>query len=519
MRSLLIVSMTVGLIYFAAGCGGGTESVAGSARITILWPETTRLIPAASQSINVSMSGPRGTIASRVIPRPAGGGPAQVTFTNLPVGQLAVTATAYPNADGTGIPQARGSTTLQITAGNTTAFTVTMDSTIDRIEITPAALALNVGEVVTLTASAKDAVGNLVLTLPATITWISSADSIARVDSAGNVTGVFEGTAQITARETESNKIASMQVTVAPPAPSLSKSRVSIHLIGRYTNGARKIVAAGPRTLKVLGLENGLGAEMLAALRDYKSRYPAGKTVLRIYTQWRHNAAATPEANAQDFWNRVLAPPLSLLSQSDRLLIDYLEGPNEGESTPTWQTIADARWFGRFWAALAPTIKNNGYLPCAGSIPVGNPPGTPSEIEAKIEAFVPALQACLQAGGAWSYHAYTIQYTTDPGVEYWYSLRYRQFYDFLNRRYPALASLPMILTEGGVDESGNPQTSGWQARGTAAKFQNWLTWYDGELRKDPYILGVTLFQSGDSAGWPSFDVEPIADWLAAYLRL
>lgn len=27
----------------------------------------------------------------------------------------------------------------------------------------------------------------------------------------------------------------------------------------------------------------------------------------------------------------------------------------------------------------------------------------------------------------------------------------------------------------------------------------------------------TLFQSGDATGWPSFDTEPINDWLAGYL--
>jgi len=70
------------------------------------------------------------------------------------------------------------------------------------------------------------------------------------------------------------------------------------------------------------------------------------------------------------------------------------------------------------------------------------------------------------------------------------------------------------LTEGGIDRAGNPNQDGWRARGSAAKFQRWLLWYDTELQKDPYVLGVTLFQIGDPTGWWSFDIEPIAQWLA-----
>jgi hypothetical protein len=32
------------------------------------------------------------------------------------------------------------------------------------------------------------------------------------------------------------------------------------------------------------------------------------------------------------------------------------------------------------------------------------------------------------------------------------------------------------------------------------------------------VLGVTLFQCGDTAGWASFDTEPVNGWIAARLR-
>jgi len=148
---------------------------------------------------------------------------------------------------------------------------------------------------------------------------------------------------------------------------------------------------------------------------------------------------------------------------------------------------------------------------------VGNPPGTTQQIQNYISAFVPALRQAKSFGGAWSYHAYTINYTTDTGVEYYYSLRYRQFYSQFTSQYPDLADTPLILTEGGVDQSGTPSTSGWQARGTASDYERWLNWFDHQLAQDSYVLGCTLFEIGNPNGWSSFDLEPIAGWLGNYL--
>ncbi len=295
-------------------------------------------------------------------------------------------------------------------------------------------------------------------------------------------------------------------------------SKLSIHLIGSYTEGAKRIVAAKPRVIKVLDPQS--SAAMREAMRDYKRRHPKGLVVMRVWERTpdvRYRLQDDPVQSAEDFWNRVLRPAVQALSVEDRRLVDYLEGPNEGETTPTWETVEHARWFGRFWERLAQRIAEAGFRPLIGSIAVGNPRGTIAEIRARLEAFLPALRAAQRHNGGWSYHSYTIQYTTDPGVEYWFSLRYRIFYEFLRERYPELANLPMILTEGGVDEVGNPNTSGWRARGDTAKYQRWLVWYDSELKRDPYVVGVTLFQIGNPEGWWSFDLEPIAGWLADHI--
>jgi len=298
----------------------------------------------------------------------------------------------------------------------------------------------------------------------------------------------------------------------------LSQSKLGIHLIGRYTDGARKIVAAGPRVIKVLDPQ--ANSDMVEAMRDYKRRYPDGIVVVRVWErtpQVRYRTTDDPVECAEDFWRKVLEPAVNSLSPSDRKLVDFLEGPNEGENTPTWESVEAARWFGKFWERLAALIAGAGFRPCVGSIAVGNPPGSIDEVRAKLDAFAPALRAAKRFKGAWSYHAYSLKYTTDPEVEVWYSLRYRLFYGFLRERHPDLADLPIILTEGGVDLAGNPKTDGWRARGSAEKFQDWLKWFDSELRKDGEVVGVTLFQIGDPQGWWSFDLEPIADWLASHL--
>ncbi len=302
---------------------------------------------------------------------------------------------------------------------------------------------------------------------------------------------------------------ASIPAVAAPP----SASRLSIHLIRSYTTGSAQIIGAHPRVIKILDT-NG---SMLAAARAYKAGTPGGLVVLRVYTQKRYTLQDDPADSAVDFWNTVLAPPLNALSPADRTLIDYVEGPNECESTPCWGSVQEAQWYGSFWQGLARYIAAAGFRPCAFSIPVGNPPGDLSTVHQLLSAIAPALRTCKELGGAWSYHAYTHYYTTDLATELWYSLRYRRFYGYFAQAHPDLLDMPLILTEGGMDSGGNPQTSGWAANGDAAKYQNWLAWFDDRLREDPYIIGCTLFQIGDVPGWPSFDLEPIAPWMSSRL--
>ena len=290
----------------------------------------------------------------------------------------------------------------------------------------------------------------------------------------------------------------------APP----SHSKISVHLLISYSAGAEQIIQAHPRVLKILGTDG----SMMQAARDYKASTPEGKVVCRIYTSRRWSASENPAAAGTNFWQTGLAPALVNLSAADKALIDYVEGPNEGDSTPTWGSASDTEWYNTFWMHLAPLIANAGFRPLAYSISVGNPPGSQSEIQASLDRIAPSLRLCQSLGGGWSYHSYSLPYSTDLADEIWYSVRYRQYYSYFASRHPDLVNLPLVLTEGGIDGVGP-----WSTRGDTNKFQNWLAWFDSEIRKDVYCLGVTLFQIGDTGGWNHFNVEPVAGWIANHL--
>jgi len=124
-----------------------------------------------------------------------------------------------------------------------------------------------------------------------------------------------------------------------------------------------------------------------------------------------------------------------------------------------------------------------GYKPCIGSIAVGNREERLQKCQSYLAAFVPALAAVQGSGWRWSYHAYTINYTTDVGTEIWYSLRYRQFYSYFASAFPDLNAMPLILTRVAWISAENPATSGWQARGTQADYERWLNWLMGRCSR------------------------------------
>ena len=160
-------------------------------------------------------------------------------------------------------------------------------------------------------------------------------------------------------------------------AQSLSSSKLSAHFINGYTVGGSKIVAGRPQTLKVLGLDSGFPSGMVQAMRDYRAHAPGGKIVVRIYSPKTYSLANDATTSASDFWTTVLRPGLNSLSASDRALVDFLEGPNEGQ-TPTLgypgsAPLQASRWFNQFWTNLTPRIV---AAPMTLLMPGAGPPPT-----------------------------------------------------------------------------------------------------------------------------------------------
>jgi len=226
MRSFLPAPFALLCLLILAGCGGGNNSQLittggqGRATLTIQWPSLTRLIPDASNSIKVVITQGDTLVATKTLARPASGGTTTADFPSLPTGAQSVTATAYPNANGTGVAQATATVPLVVVANQTSNFSVTMASTITHLDLAAPAASVNQGATLQYTAVGKDASGAVVLTTPGRLTWISSVTGFVTIDGNGLATGVAPGSSDITVTDTESNKSARTTVTVVPRVPS-----------------------------------------------------------------------------------------------------------------------------------------------------------------------------------------------------------------------------------------------------------------------------------------------------------
>lgn len=297
---------------------------------------------------------------------------------------------------------------------------------------------------------------------------------------------------------------------------STSDSKIGIFILSNYTTGSKQIVDAGPKVIKVI--DPHLIPSLLEATKEYKVRYPDGKVILRIYTRGKkYTLTDDPIASAEEYFRLNIDQPLKQIG-TNLSLFNYIESPNEADNTPGWESVEDMQWHAKFWKRLAEENNKKGIKTCAASIAVGNIGGTnDNEIGQRIAPFVDTLRYLKSTGGAWCYHAYTLQISQDPEIEQWYSLRYRKFYKYLQSNAPDVADIPMILSEGGIDLSGDPKTSGWKGRVSVDQYIAWLKWFNSEIKRDSYILGTTLFQIGDST-WSSFNLEPIASILAGMLE-
>jgi len=165
-----------------AGCGGWVGSHLGSgsnsstsrgkAEIRFVWPERTRLIPLAANSIRLRLSNANQTY-TQVVNRPAAAGSdtTPIVFDPIDIGDYTVTAEAFPQADATGTVQASGTTSITVAQEQNTSFTVTMLSEVATVTVSGPSGTILVGDNKTFSAKAFNASNVEVLVDDSTWQW------------------------------------------------------------------------------------------------------------------------------------------------------------------------------------------------------------------------------------------------------------------------------------------------------------------------------------------------------------
>lgn len=214
----LVVGMFLPLV---SGCAGGKSPIQtgnsvtrGSARFTIRWPQsTTRLIPEAATSIKIQLTGP--TPQTRVVTRPAGTISSEVIFSDLVVGDYTATASAHPDSTALGVAQATGTIPVAIIKNQTTNASLTMDSTITRVEIGISGDRLiDIGQTRTLNATARNSANDVVLVAPAKWQWSidnTTAFTLTPSGSSATLRANQAGTTVVTLLDLESGKSATLE--------------------------------------------------------------------------------------------------------------------------------------------------------------------------------------------------------------------------------------------------------------------------------------------------------------------
>ena len=303
--------------------------------------------------------------------------------------------------------------------------------------------------------------------------------------------------------------------TVSPsyltPTPySVTSSKLGAFILSGMSSGSQKILAVRPKIIKFMDPQ--YDGDQMKAARNYKLTNPNGIVVLRFYqgtTNIKYTVNNDPIHSAEEFFAAVIRPNLQMF-RNDLKYFDYLQTPNEFENTPEWWGKEKTSWNGKFWLRLTQLNKSAGIKTCVGSMPVGNTTAT------DMSYIIDDLRSMKNMGAALCYHGYTFTYSTDVSQESQTSLRYRDWYNYFKNNELDLYSMPLILSESGVAENGQAG-AGYLTNKRITDYENWLSWYDKQLQKDPYVIGATIFQIGDQGNWKSFNLEQISGWLASHI--
>ena len=282
----------------------------------------------------------------------------------------------------------------------------------------------------------------------------------------------------------------------APVVVHYNQSRLGVHVVLDNNAGIMNFVRfAKPAVIK--------GVDSLGFLREVKEVSPTTVTIGRVDDIFIQNYIGEPEEAAREYVNK------HLRTYQLNPGADYWEGWNEPDPGMQWMS-----WYARFEQERVKLMAQHGFRSAIG----GFPPGVP-ELE-EFQLFVPAVETALRYGGIMTLHEG--EFTGDlrnlygsalPGYPYYadrgaMAFRYRWFYREILE--PAGLAIPLVISE--------LNFAGWHTTTADNFIYNQLAWYDSEARKDPYVIGFTVFTAGANTQWRNYDLNSIMPELTDYVN-
>jgi uncharacterized protein YjdB len=212
------------------------------------------------------------------------------------------------------------------------------------VALTPASGTLFVGRTMALAAATRDAAGNALS--GRTVTWTSSADSIARVDANGMVTGIAAGTATITAASEGKTAAATLAVQLVP----VSSVLVTPATANLRTGDTLRLAAA---------TRDSAGAALTGRALRWSSSAPAVAVVdslsglVRAAGAGSATITATSEGKSGSATLSVAAPIVPVATVSVGTALDTLEAYDEVQLQATLRDASNNVLSGRTvrWAS------------------------------------------------------------------------------------------------------------------------------------------------------------------------
>ncbi len=308
---------------------------------------------------------------------------------------------------------------------------------------------------------------------------------------------------------------------ISPLADSRALARPMTRKLGlhvlRATPDLSAFVAAQPAVIKFSGDWN--AAANIPAGTLVIGQAPYSKS--DIY--WERSQSLNPRLAAEQF----VAGQVTIYQAYNT--ISYWEGPGETE----WPDYERMSWFAEFEIERMALMQTLGFKCVIGNFAAGSP-------ELSLwTAFLPAIEAGLRHNALLGLREYTWPWSwwmagkyqmlpdTEESNEGWSTLRYRRVYE----RYllPEGLQIPLVLTECSIAPetalpfpqiSGDEQERDWaspEQEGDARDASSrQLAWYEAELNKDPYVVGIAISTWGRfNASYDDFGLTkaPIAETL------